>query len=368
MKDIDFDELDKAVTSLMGGIPTNDDTPRPDDGVKTLVIKTSQSIVSESPAATVSTTPAAPAAPAVEPEVAPAIEIPKRAAPMSSRPAPSLATRRGGRFMDVMHPSSDMAKTSPSSVSRNAGAIEPLNPSVTPEVHPVAEPAHIADVLPAETLTETASEWPDPLDLPQAQAQSPVADATERESPVVTTESALEEQIEPLTSPFLPDAKVEKRPLGGFAADPLDLSATESAPEAPAEPQSTPTSAPVEAVILPEELQGDLMAIESSQADTAAPALQSQPREAAQPVLGPQRPVAALRPQQTGPSSIPQQYKESPSTGDTTNGAIYDTDAYHQPLQHPVQKKPSWLWIVWIVGLLVVGAGGGALAYLFLLK
>ena len=65
----------------------------------------------------------------------------------------------------------------------------------------------------------------------------------------------------------------------------------------------------------------------------------------------------------TGPTSIPQQYREEPSTGDKDNGAIYDTDTYHQPIAHPAKKKSGWMWVVWIVAILLLGAGGGAALY-----
>lgn len=268
--------------------------------------------------------------------------------------------------MDVMHPSSDMAKATTPAVSRNAGSIEPLNAAVTPDVRPTAEPVAVPDVQPTVMNEEVVSEWPDPLDMLQEQ-DSAASDPTVTESTPQDIAPSVDDQVEPLVSPFLPDAKVEKRPLGGFATDSSVESeaapVNETVPEAPSAPV-----APTEPVVLPEELQGDLMAIESSQADTTGPAAVAASGAAPQPAPTPKRVDTAPRQQPAGPASIPQQYKESPNTGDATNGAIYDTDAYHQPLQHPVQKKPSWLWIVWIAGLLIIGAGGGAVAYLFLLK
>jgi hypothetical protein len=65
-----------------------------------------------------------------------------------------------------------------------------------------------------------------------------------------------------------------------------------------------------------------------------------------------------------GPISIPQQYKEEPSTGDAKNGAIYDTDTYHhQPLAHPKKKKSGWMWVIWIILILIIGAAAGAALY-----
>jgi len=65
--------------------------------------------------------------------------------------------------------------------------------------------------------------------------------------------------------------------------------------------------------------------------------------------------------------NIVQQYEEQPSTGDQTNGAIYDTSTYHQPLDaKPAKKKSSALvWVLWIVVLLIVGATAGAAWFYF---
>jgi hypothetical protein len=149
-----------------------------------------------------------------------------------------------------------------------------------------------------------------------------------------------------------------------------------ASPEAATEPQ-----APV-SVDLPEELQGDLVAIESG-ASMVADAAPTRPTD---PVVAPieleEKPAvseqltttvaAAAAPVSavvsTGPVSIPQQYREEPSTGDQTSGSIYDTASYHQPLEHPAQKKSGWLWVIWVLILLILGAGGGALAYLYLLQ
>ncbi|HEU4716137.1 MAG TPA: hypothetical protein VFS14_04915, partial [Candidatus Saccharimonadales bacterium] len=196
----------------------------------------------------------------------------------------------------------------------------------------------------------------------------------------------------PLTSPFLPDAKVEKRPLGGLASEESDAPASDDdisrAPMADDtkksvdDPNKQLPADPTEVEpVLPEELSGDLMAVE---ADTTHAELKRAHDESAQqsmPAAAKESPVAAQgfetkepstspaasaeeKPVPAGPTSIPQQYKEEPSTGDQDNGSIYDTDTYHQPLSHPAPKKSGWMWVVWIVLILLVGAGGGALLYI----
>ncbi|MNL44290.1 hypothetical protein D3C87_1668540 [compost metagenome] len=67
----------------------------------------------------------------------------------------------------------------------------------------------------------------------------------------------------------------------------------------------------------------------------------------------------------SGPASIQPQYKEEPSSTKEEHAAIYDTDSYHKPLTHPAKKKSGWLWVLWIVLLLALGAGGAAALYYF---
>lgn len=377
MKELDFDELDKAVTSLMGSVPAMDETVKPGDDVKTLVLTPSRPLSTDgltpAPALTLPATPAdnsaaiptpTPSNPVPSAPVSPAI-VPSAEPVATSLVSP--AARRAGRFMDVVHPSSDMTKAT-ASVSRHAGTIEPLSSGFTMPVTPVApsEPATDSQDTPEEQhdtpdLSHHAtSDWPDPLDMQHASSAEPERPVVPDMQPAPTEDSA-PSPSESLSSPFLPDAKVEKRPLGGAPVD-----ATPSAAEAmqPAEtptPASDPQTVPTD-IVLPEELQDDLMAIESRQAETVAA-----PAPVAMPVVRPV-PATPTQPQPSGPTSIQQQYKAEQSTGDQTNGSIYDTDSYHKPLEHPAKKKSSAALIIWIVVLLIIGAGGGAAAYFYLLK
>lgn len=376
MKDLDFDELDKAVNSLMGNVPKSEPV-KPDDDIKTLVIKPSQPMPLLNPVTSV-----VPYSSVSEAPTPSSLSMPDT----TSVTTPSLATRRAGRFMDVVHPSSDMTKTATPVVSRSGGVIEPLHdiaPDTSstvleaPVISQASEP--VVKMLPPITSAEgesdvtahAVSDWPDPLDLHDTQPvdESSIDDESESEpEPQATDETSMPDPLAdpaPLTSPFLPDAKVEKRPLGGFASETVVPAMDEMTPvgdDIPAadEPVAAPVAPTAELAPLPEELQSDLMAIESRQADTSMPVAAPEA-----PSINTPKPALV---QPAGPSSISQQYKEEPSTGEQTNGAIYDTDSYHKPLEHPAKKKSSWTWIIWIVVLLVIGVGGGAAAYLFLLK
>lgn len=267
MNDIDFDELDRAVSSTL--------TPAPE--------------------------------PASDPvAAAPSVPVAASATPTSP------AARRGGRFMDVVHPSSDM---------RGPAAVAP-RPTATPVV-PTAAPAS----TPAAAITPApVTDWPDPIE-----------------------------------SPFLPDTKVEKRPLGGEqpTADASgDVVIPEVAPEAEIIPTATEPTAP-EAVVP--------VALEEPE---VAPVDEEAPKATEEPVV-------ELAPHVTettestpvgdgGPTSIHQQYTESASSAEPSR-PIFDTEAYHQPLAHPEKKKSGIFVVLWIIGLILLGAGLGAVMYFYVL-
>lgn len=451
MKDLDFDELDRAVNSLMtnatkakpdepvseeaGQEKTLDITPTLNDGATPSFDKLSEATAKTADAATLQPQTQTPE---VSAAASTAATEPK-AAPRQAGPLPAF--RRGGRFMDVVHPSANMKKPeAPARVSRQGVTVAPLS---TPKEEPEQsqqqnlEPAEAAPAQPSEPEKPTPlavpsrppvephaaakSDWPDPLEVAgfthDESKDEPAAKSPSQESPVMPektdvpknspttdetedptatpdeTSSQKPENTEseppkddadqsPLTSPFLSDAKVEKRPLGGVApseeveepghapvlgaASEEKKSVNDPAAQLPASPEEVELE-------LPEELQGDLVAIE---ADTSthpqpAPETTDKKEEPGEPVANETKTPAPQpardqdeKRETAGPTSIPQQYREEPSTGSKDNGAIYDTSTYHQPLAHPDKKKSGWLVVVWIVAILLLGAGGGAALYL----
>lgn len=368
MKDLDFDELDRAVNTLMGNVTATAEPAKLDD-TKTLTI--TSTLTDDRPPVLPVGEAKVPAEPSTGTRATPVGVI--RPPLTSSRPAP-LAARRGGRFMDVVPSSAAKKNTTSYGVSRQGLSVTPMTGADEVKSAPAPIlPDDTIDTLPNES---DAGAWPDPLDFNQSASASNDGLTVNESASIESNDTA-----EPLNSPFLTDAKVEKRPLGT------------PAPELYANPQSEPetadlsvdvaevteeTSAQVPSLILPEELQGDLMAIESGVSE--APSVTTTPRDASVLVDAPKEESktetpkasvatsvqAAAAPMGTG--SIPQQYREEPSTGDQTTGSIYDTASYHQPLDHPAKKKTGWLWVLWVIILLILGAGGGALAYLYLLQ
>lgn len=392
MKDIDFDELDKAVNSLMGNMKDQPDQSAP----KTLNISTTlkenelpeytkleqvaQKIGSETiggptertailpdtsgddPLKTIDLTVAMPTGvptPSVEvaplPETSLAIsnmsvssESPAQAAtPLVDRSRPIVAPRRSaGRFMDVMHPSSDMK-------------------TATPAVAPSAAPSRQAQLV---TPPVRSAEVPVSV---SAAAEPQVASSPTTSEPIEAAMAAAmtSESTEPLSSPFLPDAKVEKRPLGTPSTDVFEATDAQSEPgigvqekDAQLAPDATQS---VEE--LPAELHNDLLAIETNlaveDADFSAEQAAEPTIAADTPVVAPEAPSGSA-----GPASIPQQYKELPSSGDQTSGAIFDVEDYHKQPAHPAKSNKSWLWIVLIIVIIVISAAGGAAFYLLSAK
>lgn len=356
MQDIDFDEIDRAVNSI-----TNSSTD-----------------------AQINSTPVAHATPEVS--VSPA------SSPLPT-PAPSPAARRSsGRFMDVVHPSSDMR---PPTLDRSAPAVIPA-PEVQHEE--VAEKNEVADrPEPAATQPQgSAFHWPDPIDMssstptPESQPTEQLTEIVEpslpEPTPEVTEEPPIipepdeeknELDVTPLESPFLTDTKVEKRPLGAFSGadaglplleDPIPSSTDTSFSSAPAVPVEEPAHEEHDEV--PHELHEDLLALDGHGQDEtqAEPVVETPvsteptPEPAPEPVV-----TAPVEDIPVGPTSITQQYKEQPSSDPQTSGSIFDTEAYHQALTHPPKKRSSVLIIVWILALILVGGGIGVGIYFFVL-
>ncbi len=251
----------------------------------------------------------------------------------ASRTVPPAARRSAGRFMDVMHPSSDM---------------------------------------------RTRTEVP-------ARPTPPLAPEPKQEPSLSLEDEEPELWAKPLESPFLPDAKVEKRPLGGIATDAQPFPSQQQDElllEAPDEPllEATTMPDPIDFATQQQETSED--ALEPKQESEPEPALELEdepesadiikgtpfaipledtPAEVTKPVLI-EEPTTDQAP--TGPSSITQQYTEQPSS-QQESGAIYDTENYHQPVTHPPKHRSGAWTVLWISLLVIIGAGAGVAFYLF---
>lgn len=393
MTELDFDELDKAVSSLMGSVDTSKRAPGlddPEDKVVTLNVPSSDS--ADTPKASVPNT--------------------DQASPIVDSPAPATppALKRRGQFMDVIRPTT-VAQPTSAPVSRQGITLQP-SPTLTekkdepvvrdeaPVTESVPSEAAVASlgmemestgtgtppaVAPESGRSETdndpskkqessQSPWPDPIDFAQKvddMGSTPnddidkVHDSDSGSSDVaadlphdVVAEVAAPNNQEPLVSPFLPDAKVEKRPLGAptterseVADETVTDAVTDATDEAPTEGHDAQATEQFPATPIPEELKGEIIALESSDVVTAVTEGSATTRPVAQ--------------ESSGPQSIPQQYTEKPSTGNQSNTPIFDTSTHTEPLAAPKKKTSILRWIIIIFLLLIVGAAGGAAFFYF---
>ncbi len=374
MSDIDFDELDKAVTSALG---TNVET-----GVDTAAVSTPASV--GTPTAPVAASGQGISAHAAHARIMPstrssAATTLSRAAGTSNLAAPTsqpaVASRRviphrQGKFLDVVHPNHAVKPAAPA-VQPATQSTPVTGASTGPEEAQVVDFAQLQDAAAGLNTTPVPTLEAPAVEASSAQASlvetselaAPAAPSVEPGQPQSVDEvaAALSQPIatdEPNASPFLPDAKVEKRPLGsGEVAAPMSLPT--------AEPAATPpTGAPSEVVDgateeVPEELSDAVQAVESSEVQTAAPVetVVDDTKKDTQDTL------------QSGsaPASIPKQYKDSIkiASEDDESSAIFDPQTYQQPIEEPT-KKPSHLmrWILVTTLLLMIVAAAGVAAYL----
>lgn len=329
--------------------------------------------------------------------------------------APIITPRRRGQFMDFVPRAS--ARAAPA-IKRQAPTLQPTTNDVRPEEPAPSEdddmipvsvetnnPASLIDVEPAtkgEDIPEAAemvAGASQPSEQEESKKQIEPKESVVTDEPSPESQESTEPERDAEYSPFISDAKVDKRPLGEPAVMSLetlekDLS-TESA-ELKNTPPAVTAPLPVELSVDVAKLDSDTTAgtdepsfadpklaaaapiknetlevspedtesaMQTSEASTASvvPAASPSPSPAA-------RPVEKSTQRSTIMGSIAQQYTEQPSTGDQTTGSIYDTEQYHQPLQHPEKKKSGLAMIVWIIVFGLLGAAGAAGYFLLTMR
>lgn len=405
MKDLDFDELDRAVSSLLGAEQTPDGQQVGDDTVQD---PKPQESAESSTATSVADEP---------------VETPQK--------KPLIEKRNSGRFMDVVHPSSDMKNLQKPSISRQAPSITPLSKSddtIEEKIEPQKEEEIVPEGVEAtisqeqkdgvvaneETAANDTHTMPDPLDFhnfsfdkevkeesSNALTETPVDETVQEDSAhdIIDADDIDQDAIDDdhelaldkmaselheldglmvqddgpvsVETPFINGSMIEKRPLGAFSIDTPDeslLSVKEEATVDEDQQSADDTATTKEKVVtteiadkdaviddvdaqiapsaevIPEELQGDILAIESAEAVST-------------PVPGHSSPIEA--------GSITQQYVEKARPATDTQTPVFDTTQYHKPLKHTAKQKSGWLTVLLIVAFLVVGAGAGAALYYF---
>jgi hypothetical protein len=338
VRDIDFDEIDKAVSSAISNVPAPGEP-------------TEESQVASVPAAAVP-------APSPVPTQAPVIP-------------PVAARRSSGQFMDVVHPSSNMRRNSVGVPERvvTQPTVAEKQPVPTPPIVPAVENIPPVSAVPVEDSYDAA-------DIDK------ISDEINKELG--------EKPDSTLESPFIAGTKVEKRPLGAFSTEPqpgTDSDKNEAVAEFAPEPVVAKSSESLDTG-LPAELQKDLLEVESdSSTDPNAPEAVDEPVQgatlentaesttpkvepAAEPVVAAAEvaPVAsesANNSEMTVPTDSA--VSKQPADGNRDSGAIYDTNSYHKSLVHPMKTKPRLMWLAYLAILLVVGAAIGAAVFYFVI-
>ena len=377
MAEIDFEELDRAVNSLIGKAPASTSTIDDDGGTAGLRPDHTDSTP------LLQTTPATNRTPSLEePQASPIASPDDVVSSDTGSSQPAIKPRRG-RFMDMINPSSpekaEETLMSPSQrASRQARMLKPRSGTLIADIvkksnHPKDKPS--AESTAADQST-SSSDMPDPLDMTTHEhTLTPTVSTLTSKDSATATSSDNAGSTGNNFSAFLPNAKVEKRPLGQPAS--LAESPDVSEPEKPIEAEvRSPETADVGA---PAEYDTQLVAIESGNTGEIAvaddtsdhqaevPADDSDSDDAPTTVTQEVAPTTVTHTKEShlaGPASIAQQYQEQPSSGDQSSGAIFDTASYHQPLSHPAKKASGWLWVVLIIFVIMLGVGGGAFIYL----
>ena len=394
MKDIDFDELDRAVGSVLGSDAAVQTDSQADAPAVTTVAKpdsrpsshTNNDAISSPEKASMVTTETVPTA-TVSPAISPA--------------------RKRGQFLDMVHPSADMTKTPKMPLSPRK-TVTPLNSAVvadTPKLRSADEATHTSPVettapdtdittdhvpdVDENTTDNNTEAWPDPLDFAKESAEAAaVSQETQPSTASPDNEPINEQASEPAQTPFVADAKVDKRPLGAFATQEDEMAGQTPAELTPA-PEDTPEFNPevnsVEATGVPQaedeatgltgetpkdedlSTEGHAEVLETQTAEPTPTSEETKPEVFAAPEepKEPAKPVAASAPI-AGAQSIPQQYKTAESHGeDDERHPLFDTEEYHQPLLTDGKKKSKKivLIIVMLVILLILGGALGYIAY-----
>ncbi len=386
MSDIDFEELDKAVNSLVGGSPKDEKKEQ-----------TSES--NEAPKSVGSVS---------KPEATPT--------------SPNLPSRRAGRFMDMKHDSSDMTKdNSPSLITSTKTTIAPISKNIKAE--PKSDAAAIEETAKNDwseskeggsdddeehdNTTSPDTNMPDPIDhfeskqketddkseesSKESDNKPDKHDEPERKFEETDNKRDEHEKDDSKPSPFIDDAKVEKRPLGGFSSEsPVDPPKKD---EESKDGEEQTVEAPATPIELPPELDKNLVAIEAGEApevtkvpeaDSVIPETDEDDKKAEssekedtkeskkdeKPAKDTKQAVSQLLATASS-GSIPDQYKrENRSHELHTDHPLFDSEHLKAiPVSAPKKPKSTaakvFQWIFIALGLLLLGGSLGAAIFVF---
>lgn len=351
MADIDFDELDKAVHSLMkdanSAKPTTKKAAHKTAPRASVHHKPQASQAHHLSRSAASSEDKSSKAKAIEPHE-------HKSAPSKTHKAKpdaelSLVTKRRGKFMD-MKPTSTIA---PGSGKPKVN----LKPRLGVDISPVSEmAAQVEEPRESEQQTEkTLDEQPE---FPRVQTEANDTDIEEKSQESSPQTEKLDAQMS--YSPFLTGAKVDKRPLGTPSL-PIDDNRADEAIVAPIDDKIEPPAV-VSPSVLPRELHSSVLEVEAH--TTGEPIIVDGD---VMPESTPEGDGYSHLTPEIDSDSIPPRYDSEGRSGqlkDEPRNSIYEDGIDHSGLAMH-NKRSNWFVAVMIVLLLLLGAAGGAVVYLY---
>lgn len=368
MEDINFDELDKAVNSVLQQSPAE---PK----------KAEAAVINSSLTQTIPTVPSTIGLMTDDTSQVSSRQ-PVSTSSVPERPQAVVMPKRRGQFMDLVHPSSDMtnrqvASGAPAttSISRQSTTLQPLDRSVveassTPS-SPAGDEQDQAVLVPSvsdEDVASQKSEWPDPLDMVDPNEGTAASDmlgdvqransasivqaeggfvSNEDEGPL---DSDVSSEGETAESPFIQGHEVEKRPLGAFAeTTDQKTSSSLGTVDASLDYEEHAMTVEQETAVqeVPDELTPEVVSVESDERNDVSGGNEQYEEEQS----------AVLEGMAT---SISPQYQPTESQEvDEASHPVFDTSEYHRPLTPPAKKSHTGLIVlltILIAGALVFGA------------
>ena len=423
MKDIDFDELDRAVNSVLG---TN-----PDKDASQQVADTVPSDVSDREVAALNVPSSG------------AVQTKKEQVESAPHKKTLVQKRSSGRFMDVVHPSSDVkVHKKPAMVSRHSGTtVTPPESSPKNTAEKTAEYTPLLEteddkgerddneaLITHETVKDTSSTSPFGPSLVDTTDQGMIRDnATESSDDTDSLDQAAMELAglggvmkdttgsvsldAPLDTPFVNGSPVEKRPLGAFSVTETDASLLSDeaqnhlreseSPDGQEKPsvdeemkhamdaalaggdstvEATDAKTSISTGDIPlnekEKRGADQENVESGEKGlhddtqvTPDAASEVIPEELASDIIAIEsrevdRHAEAMSAPAPSIGSIPQQYASKEVQRSEEVVPVFDTENYHTPIKH-TEKKSGWSSVIIIVVFILVGAGLGAAVWYF---
>lgn len=332
MSDIDFEELDKAVNSLMnkagGGSNTNNASS------DSLAVNETQTNSVESQA------------------------------PAELKAPPMISKKLSGRFMDVVHPSSDMRRnsTATSMPSRTGVFIQPLDSlreeSVSEKV--VVKEDSLNAVSNSEAVDPSSDIQPS-LTEPDTPTEKSLADKIAES--LADSSKNIADPLPNISTPFLPNPNIEKRPLGeninpGTPTTQIGASDINNESIEPEDDNLRDNTLTNES--LKPEFSKEILAVErindeelgeDKKADNQNGSDSGQAGGANMQTFG------DIMPQYTADEETP-----------TNPAPIFESASSVSGNVGKGRKKSGWLTVLLILLFLIIGIGGGAAAWWFMIK